>query len=167
MRDTLFRYGFVGEWSDRSALVSKDEWSLRVDARVQDQARAARCARLGANDKLSLYRDLELVPAYGLRPSLDDRVNVEGTQLLTKCRLNHVMLMSVIGEMLCWPESAMQCLLCSSAKETVEHFLLDCPVLELCRTRFSAELQFLFSPRVQMDVSLGNGGVAADVSAFA
>ena len=71
---------------------------------------------------------------------LDDRSNLVGTRLLTKCRLGYVMLMDNVGRMLNWPAARCVCVMCDDgAAEDMRHFLIECSALEPCRAHFRAE----------------------------
>ena len=66
---------------------------------------------------LRVYADLKQSYADGMPRYLDDRYNLAGTRLLTKCRLGYVMLMQSVGRMLHWPEARATCAMCGAAVE--------------------------------------------------
>lgn len=71
---------------------------------------------------------------------LDDRSNLVGTRLLTKCRLGYVMLLQSVGKMLNWPPARCTCVMCEDdAVESMQHYLVECGALEPCRVRFRTE----------------------------
>ena len=142
MRDVLVCYGFVKEWSDRNVEASLGAWPTRVELAVHESAYANSKGSLAGSTKLELLRGVSPEISFGgPRPALDDWSNIEGTRLLTKCRLNHLMLLDNIGAMLKWPDRAMDCILCGGGRETMRHYLLVCPVLAVCRSRLGLELR--------------------------
>ena len=139
LQDVMARYGFSDLWVARAADVDRGEWIDMVDSAVMSRAQATEASLLSSSSSLAGYMMLGQSFVDGCRVSLDDRSNIAGTQLLTKCRLGHLLLLTNLGRMLGWPARATTCLMCGDGAETVEHFLMDCAFLEPCRIRLEAE----------------------------
>jgi len=69
-----------------------------------------------------------------------DRSNRQGTKLMTKARLGHLLLMQNVARVRGWPASKAVCVMCNGGVEDVTHFLLHCKVLAPCRERFVRSL---------------------------
>jgi len=90
---------------------------------------------------LTNYTRLELAPGgKDAAMYLWDRSNRQGTKLMTKARLGHMLLMQNIARVRGWPASKAVCVMCKSGVEDVTHFLLHCKVLAPCRERFVRSL---------------------------
>ena len=89
---------------------------------------------------MRVYRRLGQLFDDGMPLYLDDRSNVLGTRLLSKCRLGDILLMVRVAKRLKWPPCGARCLMCRSAFENVRHFMLECPALEVFRIWFRDEL---------------------------
>ena len=86
------------------------------------------------------YADLGHSHAKPMPLYLNDRSNLVGTRLLTKCRLGYVLLMENVGRMLNWPPARCVCVMCDDeAVEDMQHFLIECKALEPCRVLFRTE----------------------------
>jgi hypothetical protein len=90
---------------------------------------------------LRLYSELSLkqpcIPQY-----INDRSNVQGVRLLTKCRMGYLYLMGRVAKAASAEVVSPLCPLCHHAvMEDVEHFLLDCPAMEPCRRQLDSRLQ--------------------------
>ena len=96
---------------------------------------------LATCSSLRLYSELELkqpsIPQY-----VNDRSNVQGVRLLTKCRVGYLYLMGRVAKAAKAVVVSPLCPLCHLATvEDVEHFLLDCPAMDPCRRQLDSRLQ--------------------------
>jgi len=111
-----------------------------VDCAVSTLATDREALEFGQRRSLSRYAELGQSHAKPMPMYLDDRSNLVGTRLLTKCRLGYVMLMDNVGRMLNWPATRCVCVMCDDgAVEDMRHFLIECSALEPCRAHFRAE----------------------------
>jgi len=126
-------------WQDRTVARDSPEWLKLSSQAVKDLALANESKELALRTNLNVYAELGHSHSDGMPRYLDDRSNLPGTRLLTKCRLGYLMLMQTVGKMLNWPLAGGSCVMCGTGLEDVGHFLVDCVVLESCRLRFRAE----------------------------
>ena len=126
-------------WSNRGTL-SDTAWRSAVRLAVKAKRVREEASRSAARSTLTLYCELDLqqdaIPQY-----LSDRYNLEGTRLLTKCRMGYLWLMKAVAKTVRHGVVSPQCRLCNyNLVEDVEHFLLSCPVLEPCRQQLESRL---------------------------
>jgi len=139
MRDLLLECDLDDAWREQGVARDAPEWLKRSTQAVKDLAVANESREFAIRASLQSYAKLGHSHSYGMPRYLDDRSNLQGTRLLTKCRLGYLMLMQTVGKMLNWPLTGGTCVLCGAGAEDVEHFLVGCEVLESCRLRFRAE----------------------------
>ena len=135
MRSLLHAYGFDAEWGSRSVGPDPNAWLTLVQEATSVRASESAAAALASSSLLSNYVQYRVCGKDGIARYLDDRANIQGTRLLTKCRLGWLLTMAAVAKMMKWPEAGAQCLLCGEGAETVQHFVQECPFLECCRTR--------------------------------
>jgi hypothetical protein len=115
-------------------------WRSTVDQSSEDVRVGEEIVEFRARSTLAVFAELKLsqsrIPQY-----LNDRSNVQGVQLLTKCRLGYLWLMKPIARTVKGGGVSAQCRLCHFGQvEDVEHFLLQCPVLDPCRRQLEHRL---------------------------
>ena len=96
---------------------------------------------MATRSSLRLYSQLRLkqpsIPQY-----LNDRSNVQGVRLMTKCRMGYLYLMDRIAKAASAEVISPLCPLCHCGMvEDVEHFLLDCSALDPCRRQLEFRLE--------------------------
>ena len=122
-------------WRDRSSAVDRVGWSKVADRAASWVSLREELEEVQASSSLQVYSSLELKPVR-VPQYLDDYNNVEGTRLLSKCRLGHLRLLGSVARDMSWPLLRAQCLLCRSGEvENVQHFL-SCPGLRRCQQAF-------------------------------
>ena len=142
MRVLLRECSLEDNWVQRSAGVEEGAWSSLVASLVADGSRASEVSQRVERSSLRTFSELGCSYADGIPLYLDDRSNLCGTRLMTKCRLGCLQLMTRVAKQLRWPSCGGRCLLCGTgALESILHFVLVCPRLEVCRSRFWAELK--------------------------
>jgi hypothetical protein len=142
--------GMSYRWAGRKTL-DEQSWRSAVRLAVRDMTGVEEMAELGQRSTLSLFSELKLeqdtIPQY-----LNDRSNVEGVRLMTKARLGYMWLMKAVSKTVRHGAVSGVCRLCLyNVMEDVEHFLLGCPVLEVCRRQLEYRME-------QVLPSLGDAG---------
>jgi hypothetical protein len=110
---------------------------------VREWAKDCDFAEANARPSLQVYRRLGQLGC-GKAPAayLLDRTNVKGTRLLTFARLDQLLLMGRVAKMLGWPNAGGFCMMCNlNKREDIEHFLVICPFLSVCRQKLLHELK--------------------------
>jgi hypothetical protein len=139
-RDLLSECELEHRWLNGSAL-EESAWRSTVNLAVRALSARENAAEFAKRSSLGLYSKLMLkqpfIPQY-----LNDRSNVQGARLLTKCRLGYLYLMDRIAKAAREEVVSPDCPLCHyGVVESVEHFLLDCPVLNPCRRQLAFRLE--------------------------
>ena len=115
-------------------------WRSAVDQSSEGMRIGEEIVEFRARSSLAVFTELKLgqsrIPQY-----LNDRSNVQGVHLLTKCRLGYLWLMKPIARTVKGGGVSARCRLCHFGQvEDVEHFLLQCPVLDPCRRQLEHRL---------------------------
>ena len=127
-------------WARAFSATELTSWTSRVNLAIDRVARVEQESDMHARSSLLQYAQFNLKPER-MPVYLDDRSNIEGTRLLTKCRLGHLRLFDSIARDMGWPSVRAQCLLCRYGSiETVQHFL-KCPALAICRQKLDRVLR--------------------------
>ena len=108
---------------------------------MRDLCDREEAAEVATRSSLRLYSQLRLkqpsIPQY-----LNDRSNVQGVRLMTKCRMGYLYLMDRIAKAASAEVISPLCPLCHCGMvEDVEHFLLDCSALDPCRRQLEFRLE--------------------------
>ena len=132
---TLRECSLGNSWLGRCSGSKATMW-----AKVSKQA-ASQVSWREEDVEMQSKSSLQLYATLGLRPAqipqyVDDRSNIEGTRLLSKCRLGYLRLLDSVARDMAWPSLRARCLLCrSGTEENVQHFL-SCPGLVSCQRAF-------------------------------
>ena len=139
-RELLLESGFGDEWYGRTAGNGVCEWEASVEDAMTTLAADKEDVEFRQRHSLVHYADLGHSHAKPMPLYLNDRSNLVGTRLLTKCRLGYVLLIENVGRMLNWPPARCVCVTCDDeAVEDMQHFLIECKALEPCRVLFRTE----------------------------
>ena len=143
--------GMAQRWLGRKTL-DEQSWRSAVRLTIRDATEEEEATEVAQRSTLNLFTELSLeqdvIPQY-----LNDRSNVQGVRLLTKARLGYMWLMKAVSRTVRHGVVSAMCRLCHyNVVEDIEHFLIGCPVLEVCRRQLEYRLQ-------QVLPSLGKAGL--------
>ena len=118
-------------WLGRKTL-DEQSWRSAVRLTIRDATEEEEAIEVAQRSTLALFTELSLeqdvIPQY-----LNDRSNVQGVRLLTKARLGYMWLMKAVSRTVRHGVVSAMCRLCNyNVVEDIEHFLIGCPVLEVC-----------------------------------
>jgi len=133
MRVAMADAGFAKEWRARDC--GAGDWVSEVKLAVTERAALVQREEMAQRSTLAEYVRLGLRPLTKNALHLDDAYSSEGTKLMTKARLGHLLLMQNVARVCGWPVGRARCVLCKQGVEDVRHFLLCCPILAPCRSR--------------------------------
>ena len=93
-------HGFTRQWAECDIT---DSWGSDVCRAATEKADQREAAEMAESSSLVRYVGLGHEAADGVPPYLQDFSNREGTRLMTKCRLNYLMLVERVARILKWP----------------------------------------------------------------
>ena len=126
VKHALGALGLSLSWLNRSA--DLDGWKGRVAWHAQEIERDEFKVAATERKSLDAYIALGLAPTEFVPSYLSDCSNLEGTRLLTACRLGSLQLMGKNAKVMDWPAIGGSCLLCSSGETARERGTLRAEV---------------------------------------